>query len=149
MSIRLQSDAIDPEQEARAFREQLGESGALVTFTGIMRGKDGEREISAMTLEHYPGMTEKSLKAIEEEARTRWPLDKCLIIHRFGKMTPGEPILFLAVATRHRRQAFEAAEFLIDWLKTKAPFWKYEENNKGGEWVKARAEDDEAADSWN
>ncbi len=149
MTVRLQTEPLDPEVEVRTFRGRLDESGALVTFTGLMRGQDGIREISRMTLEHYPGMTEASLMAIEKEALERWPLDDCLIIHRIGEIMPGEPILLVAIAARHRQQAFKAAEFLIDWLKTKAPFWKYEEDSDGGRWVGARSQDDKLAKRWD
>jgi molybdopterin synthase catalytic subunit len=101
-----------------------------------------------MTLEHYPGMTERELTAIEEEARRRWPLDASLIIHRYGRLEPGERIVLVVTASSHRAAAFEACEFLVDWLKTKAPFWKMEETPKGERWVEALAEDDTAAERW-
>jgi molybdopterin synthase catalytic subunit len=101
-----------------------------------------------MTLEHYAGMTEKQLVKIEEEALDRWPLEESLIIHRYGRMVPSEQIVLVVTASAHRKAAFESCEFLIDWLKTKAPFWKSEETPKGKEWVQARASDDMAADRW-
>jgi molybdopterin synthase catalytic subunit len=101
-----------------------------------------------MTLEHYPGMTEKELARIEAEARARWPLEDVLIIHRHGRLEPGERIVLVATASAHRQAAFDACQFLIDWLKTRAPFWKREEGPAGARWVEARAEDDDAAARW-
>ena len=101
-----------------------------------------------MTLEHYPGMTEKMLTKLEAEARARWPLEDCLIIHRFGRLEPGDRIVLVATASAHRQAALEACGFLIDWLKTKAPFWKLEETAAGTQWVAARASDDHAAARW-
>ena len=115
-----------------------------MTFSGIVRGGD----VGAMTLEHYPGMTEAALEEIEAEARTRWDLSACLIIHRVGRLMPGENIMMVAAASRHRKAAFEAAEFLMDYLKTRAPFWKKEETAEGARWVDARVLDDEAAARW-
>jgi molybdopterin synthase catalytic subunit len=106
-------------------------------------------EVSAMTLEHYPGMTEKALSEIEAEARKRWPLDDALIVHRFGRMLPGEDIVLVICCSAHREAAFDACRFLMDWLKTKAPFWKLEEGEKGASWVAERHEDHEAAKRWN
>jgi molybdopterin synthase catalytic subunit len=107
-----------------------------------------EGGLSAMTLEHYPGMTEKMLTRIDEEAQARWPLEASLVIHRYGRLEPGDRIVLVATASAHRQAAFEACQFLIDWLKTKAPFWKLEETPEGGQWVAARAGDDEAAERW-
>lgn len=101
-----------------------------------------------MTLEHYPGMTERQLAAIEAEARGRWPLEDCLIIHRHGRLEPGDRIVLVLTASAHREAAFQACQFLIDWLKTKAPFWKLEETSDGGQWVEARSSDDELAARW-
>ena len=105
--------------------------------------------VNTMTLEHYPGMTEKALHTIEIEARKRWLLEATLIIHRYGRLKPGDQIVLVAVASAHRKSAFEACHFLIDWLKTQAPFWKLEEKPTGSEWVTARNSDDEAAARWN
>ena len=126
--------------------------GGVASFVGLVRdtvgsGADG-KTIGAMTLEHYPGMTEKMLGKLEAEARTRWPLEDCLIIHRFGRLEPGERIVLVATASAHRQAALEACAFLIDWLKTKAPFWKLEETASGERWVAARASDDQAAARW-
>ena len=116
----------------------------------MVREMAGEDAISAMTLEHYPGMTEKKLQEIEEIARDRWPLEDVLIIHRYGRMEPGENIVLVVTASAHRKAAFESAEFLMDFLKTKAPFWKLEEDDKGdGSWVDAREDDDAAAAKWD
>ena len=105
-------------------------------------------EISGMTLEHYPGMTEKALEKIDGEAQSRWPLEATLIIHRYGRLEPGDQIVLVAAASGHREAAFEACHFLIDWLKTKAPFWKLENSSAGGQWVEARDSDDLAAGRW-
>ena len=110
-------------------------------------GATGE-QISGMTLEHYPGMTEKALQKIDTEAQARWPLEATLIIHRYGRLEPGDQIVFVAAASGHREAAFEACHFLIDWLKTKAPFWKLEDSSSGGQWVDARDSDDAAAARW-
>lgn len=138
---------LDPAAEAAAIPADP-ETGAVVTFTGHMRGQDGEEEILAMTLEHYPGMTERQLAAIAAEAERRWSLRACRVAHRHGRILPGEAIVVVATAARHRRDAFAAAEFLMDWLKTRAPFWKREETKRGMRWVAARAEDDAAAARW-
>ena len=122
--------------------------GALASFTGLVRGSDGDAAIGAMTLEHYPGMTEKKLAEIEAEARRRWPLEDCLVIHRYGRLEPGEGIVLVITASSHRKAALESCAFLIDWLKTSAPFWKLEERDAGQEWVEARASDDQAAEKW-
>ena len=146
--IRVCAEPFDPEAESAAFRARVPGSGAVVTFLGQVRGQGSEGEIAAMTLEHYPGMTEKALEAIEAEARRRWPLDDVTIIHRHGRLTPGEAIVFVATASPHRKAAYEASEFLVDWLKTKAPFWKKEEGQFGAKWVDAKSEDDDAAARW-
>jgi len=108
----------------------------------------GDEKISAMTLEHYPGMTEKELERIEAEANERWPLQSSLIIHRYGLLEPGDRIVFVGTTSAHRQAAFDACQFLIDWLKTKAPFWKLEETPQGGQWVSAKDSDDSAAERW-
>ncbi len=115
---------------------------------GLVRDMVAEEALSAMTLEHYPGMTEKALAGIEEEACARWPLEASLIVHRVGRLEPGERIVLVAAASAHRQAAFEACQFLIDWLKTKAPFWKQEDTESGPKWVEARGSDDEAAERW-
>ena len=113
---------------SRAARPRIG---GVTSFVGLVREGAGDEKISAMTLEHYPGMTEKQLAAIEAEARRRWPLDAVLIVHRYGRLVPGERIVLVAVASPHRDAAFDACRFLIDWLKTEAPFWKLEETSAG------------------
>lgn len=145
MVVRVQTEDFDLGVEAAALRGD-GDAGALVTFSGIVRG--GEGDVAAMTLEHYPGMTEAALEEIEAEARDRWDLSASLIIHRVGRLMPGENIMMVAAAARHRKAAFEAAEFLMDYLKTRAPFWKKEETPEGARWVDAREGDDAAAARW-
>ena len=147
--IRVQEAGFDPGAELTAFIGRCGHgTGGIASFTGLVRdGGDGQHLLS-MTLEHYPGMTEKQLAAIEAEARSRWRLADVLIIHRYGRMLPGEPIVLVATAAAHRRAALDACEFLIDWLKTKAPFWKLEETEAGTDWVAAKASDDDAAERW-
>ena len=118
-------------------------------FVGLVRDFSGGGAVSAMTLEHYPGMTERQLAAIEEEARTRWPLDAVLIVHRYGRLEPGDRIVLCATASAHRRAAIDACSFLIDWLKTRAPFWKLEETPDGARWVEADPEDSAAGERWD
>jgi molybdopterin synthase catalytic subunit len=118
-------------------------------FVGTVRDQSYGAEVGAMTLEHYPGMTEKALQDIAAEAQRRWPLDATLIIHRYGRLLPGDDIVLVVAASRHREAAFEACHFLIDWLKTKAPFWKLEEGSDGANWVEARESDDDAAERWS
>ena len=151
--IRVQREDFDPAEEVRRLTTGNHAIGGVVTFTGLVRdmadvGK-GHETVSAMTLEHYPGMTEKMLAAIEADANARWPLDASLIIHRYGRLEPGEQIVFVATASAHRHAAFEANMFLVDWLKTKAPFWKLEDTTDGPHWVEARTADDRAAARWN
>ncbi|PLX35471.1 MAG: molybdenum cofactor biosynthesis protein MoaE, partial [Hyphomicrobiales bacterium] len=122
--IRVQRDDFDIGAEIAALKQGRPEIGAIVSFTGLTRDSSHGKHVSAMTLEHYPGMTEKALQEIEQEAHERWPLDGSLIIHRYGRLEPGENIVLVLTASAHRQAAFEAAEFLMDWLKTKAPFWK-------------------------
>jgi molybdopterin synthase catalytic subunit len=147
--IRVQAEPFDPGRELAGFGEGRTDIGAVATFLGLVRDRHGGERITAMTLEHYPGMTERQLEAIEAEARARWPLDDCLVIHRYGRMLPGEPIVLVATASAHRHAALEACAFLIDWLKTRAPFWKLEETEGGdARWVEARESDDMAAARW-
>ena len=145
--VRVQEAPFDVVAEYAAFRTDV-RCGALVSFTGIVREDGGDARITAMTLEHYPGMTERAIADICKEACRRWPLKKVLVIHRYGRLVPDEDIVLVITAADHRRDAFEAAEFLMDWLKTKAPFWKLEETERGARWVAARASDDEAAARW-
>ncbi len=142
--IKVQAEDFDIGAEVALLQRGRTDIGAVVTFTGIVRGSDGLR---AMTLEHYPGMTEAELERVEAEARSRWLLSESLIIHRFGKLRPGDNIMMVATASAHRKAAFEAAEFLMDYLKTSAPFWK-KEAAETETWVSAKDEDDEAAVRW-
>ena len=146
--IRVQQEDFDVGAELSRFGADNHAIGGVCSFVGLVRDMAGDDRISTMTLEHYPGMTEKQLAAIEAEARKRWPLEDSLIIHRYGRMEPGERIVMVATASAHRDAAFEAARFLMDWLKTKAPFWKLEETARGGQWVDARESDDVAAERW-
>src|SRR3954463_16806805 len=132
-----------------AFARGRTDVGGIASFVGLVRDEHGGTPVTAMTLEHYPGMTERQLEAIVAEARRRWPLQDALVVHRFGRMLPGEPIVLVLTASAHRAAALDACAFLIDWLKTRAPFWKLEETEADGErWVEARAADDDAAARW-
>lgn len=146
--IRVQAEDFDLGEELKQMTADNKAIGGLCSFVGLVRDMAGDENISAMTLEHYPGMTEKALGEIEAEAHTRWELDGTLIIHRYGRLEPGEQIVLVAAASAHREAAFEACHFLIDWLKTKAPFWKLEDTPKGGRWVDARDSDTAAAGRW-
>ena len=148
MTIRVQDTAFDAAGELRKFRSAHRLSGATAMFIGTVREMTEGERIDDMTLEHYPGMTEKALAEIEAEALKRWPLDASLIIHRYGRLTPGDDIVLVITASAHRQAAFAACEFLMDWLKTKAPFWKLEETASGARWVAARDSDDTAAARW-
>src|ERR687883_118458 len=129
--IRVQREDFDVGAELEALTRGKTGIGGITSFVGLVRDIAGDKRIGAMTLEHYPGMTERELEAIEAEARRRWPLDAVLIIHRYGRLEPGERIVLVATASAHREAAFESCQFLIDWLKTKAPFWKLEETPQG------------------
>jgi molybdopterin synthase catalytic subunit len=146
--IRVQEASFDVGAELEALHAGRTDIGAVASFVGLVRDHAGEQAIGAMTLEHYPGMTEKKLAEIEAEAQARWPLQASLIVHRYGRMLPGEPIVLVATASEHRVAALEACAFLIDWLKTQAPFWKLEETEATQRWVEARAADDQAAARW-
>jgi len=144
--ILVQEAAFDLAAETAALTAGRTDVGGVASFLGVCRGDDG---LAAMVLEHYPGMTERAIARIAAEAEARWPLTGCTVIHRTGRILPGEPIVLVLTASAHRAAALEACAFLIDWLKTKAPFWKREEFADGRErWVAARAEDDEAAARW-
>ena len=149
MTIRVQREDFDPGQELENLTRGRHSIGGAVSFVGLVRDVHGERQVGAMTLEHYPGMTEKELARIEAEARARWPLAGSLIIHRIGRLVPGDNIVLVVTASAHRQAALESCAFLIDWLKTKAPFWKLEETAEGQRWVDAKDSDDAAADRWN
>ncbi|MCW0316413.1 Molybdopterin synthase catalytic subunit [Pantoea ananatis] len=125
------------------------EDGAVVTFTGKVRNHNLGDDVAALTLEHYPGMTEKALQEIIDEARQRWPLQRVSVIHRIGELFPGDEIVFVGVTSAHRSSAFAAAEFIMDYLKTRAPFWKRETTDQGDRWVDARSSDHEAAQRWD
>lgn len=146
--IRVQEEPIEVGAELAGFCAGRSDVGAVASFVGLVRDSADGRPLVAMTLEHYPGMTEKELARIAEEARARWPLQDCLVIHRFGRMTPGEAIVLVLTASPHRAAALDACAFLIDWLKTRAPFWKLEETVAGSRWVEARDADDDAAARW-
>lgn len=134
--------------ELKAMTDGNHRIGGLTSFVGLVRDIAGGEAVSAMTLEHYPGMTEKQLAEIEAEANRRWELDASLIIHRYGRLEPGDQVVLVACASAHREAAFEACYFLIDWLKTRAPFWKLEDTPDGGKWVDAKASDDAATARW-
>ena len=146
--IRVQREDFDPGAEVAALTAGRRDVGGVVTFVGLVRDLADGQAIGAMTLEHYPGMTEKQLQAIEAEANRRWPLSASLIVHRYGRLEPGDRIVLVAAASPHRDAAFDACRFLIDWLKTQAPFWKLEEGEAGARWVDAKASDDAAAMRW-
>ncbi|MBI2718063.1 MAG: molybdenum cofactor biosynthesis protein MoaE [Rhizobiales bacterium] len=146
--IRIQRETFDTGAELAKLKAGNRDIGGMVCFVGLVREFSEGRDVSAMTLEHYPGMTEQALAEIDAEAQRRWPLAATLIVHRYGRLEPGDDIVLVIAASAHREAAFEACHFLIDWLKTKAPFWKLEENRHGAHWVEARESDDEAARRW-
>lgn len=149
MTIRVQREDFDIGGEVKRLTGGCPNVGAIVTFTGKVRGEVGGQHIAAMTLEHYPGMTERELSRVEAEARARWPLQASLVIHRFGELRPGDNIVLVITASAHRHAAFEAASFLMDYLKTRAPFWKKETSPTGqGVWVDARIDDETASERW-
>jgi len=148
MAVRVQEADFDVGAELAALTAGRTDVGAVASFVGLVRDVHGAQAVTAMTLEHYPGMTEKALAAIEAEARARWPLQEAVVVHRFGRLLPGDRIVMVGVASAHRQAAFEACAFLMDWLKTKAPFWKQEETPDGARWVEARDADDAAAGRW-
>ena len=147
--IRVQESPFDPGAELASLKAGGAPAGATVMFVGTVRELSEGRSIAAMTLEHYPAMTERALAEIEAEARHRWPLETVLIVHRYGRLEPGEDIVLVITRSGHREAAFEACAFLMDWLKTKAPFWKLEADAKGERWVEARGSDEEAAQRWS
>lgn len=149
MAVRVQREDFDVGAEVRALTAGRHDIGGIVTFTGTVRGEAKGRPITSMTLEHYPGMTEAELARVEAEALERWPLAASLVIHRYGELRPGDNIVLVVTASAHRHAAFEAAEFLMDYLKTRAPFWKKETAADGsGGWVDARESDDAALARW-
>lgn len=148
MAVRVQAEDFDMGAEVAALTAGRPSIGGVASFLGLVRDVAGGAPVTAMTLEHYPGMTERQLDAIEAEARARWPLDDVLIIHRYGRLEPGDRIVLVVTASAHRDAAFESCHFLMDWLKTKAPFWKLEDTPGGERWVAAKASDDAAAARW-
>ena len=147
-TVRIQSEPFDAAAEAKKLSGGRTDVGALVTFTGICRGNEGSEPIVALTLEHYPGMAEAEIERHVAEAVARWPLIGVTVIHRHGRIQPGEDIMMVATASSHRQAAFAAAEFLMDYLKTRAPFWKQVEKADGKIWVEAKTTDDAAAERW-
>lgn len=143
--IRVSHDDFDVSSELAALERAGRRAGAAVTFTGIVRSDDG---VVSMELEHYPEMTEKSLAQIVSKARSRWSIEDVVVIHRVGELKAGERIVLTIVTSEHRREAFEASEFIMDWLKTEAPFWKKETTPEGGRWVDARESDELAKSRW-
>ena len=148
MTVRLQRENFDPAAEAAGLTRGRTDVGAVVTFTGICRGAESGEPIAALTLEHYPGMAEAEIASHVAEANSRWPLIGVTVIHRYGRIEPGENIVLVVTASSHREAAFAAAEFLMDYLKTRAPFWKQVEAPAGKAWVEAKEADDAAADRW-
>ena len=146
--IRVQLEDFDLGLELSKLSNGNHQIGGMVSFVGLVRDMAAGDSISAMTLEHYPGMTEKRLTEIDQAANERWELNASLIIHRYGRLEPGDNIVLVACASPHRESAFDACHFLIDWLKTKAPFWKLEETRDGGHWVEAQTKDDVAMARW-
>ena len=147
-TIRIQEADFDVAQEIAALSNGRTDIGAVVSFSGICRGSENGEPIGALTLEHYPGMAEAEIGRHADEALSRWPLQGLTVIHRFGRIVPGENIVLVVTASSHRQAAFEAAEFLMDYLKTNAPFWKREESEKGTSWIEARDHDDAATARW-
>jgi len=147
-NIRLQREPFDAAAEAEKLARGRSDIGAVVTFTGLCRGEENGAPIAALTLEHYPGMAEAEIARHVESAQQRWSLLGVSVIHRYGRIAPGEPIVLVVTASSHRHDAFAAAEFLMDYLKTRAPFWKRVEHAQDGHWVGAKLSDDAAADRW-
>jgi molybdopterin synthase catalytic subunit len=148
MTVRVQTEPFNAAVEIAAFLAGRRASGGIASFIGICRDEHAGLPVAAMTLEHYPGMTEAEIGRIEDEARRRWPLHDVLVVHRCGRLRPGEPIVLVLTASAHRAAALESCAFLIDWLKTRAPFWKLEETPEGERWVDAREGDEAAARRW-
>lgn len=146
MIIRVQSEEFDAGAELNHFAQRRHDVGAIVSFTGVVRDTAGD--LKEMMIEHYPGMTERAISKIAEEAIARWDLADALVIHRFGALTPGTPIMMVAAASAHRAAAFEAADFLMDYLKSRAPFWKKEITSQGATWVAAKNADEDALKRW-
>ncbi|AKU20413.1 molybdopterin synthase catalytic subunit MoaE [Massilia sp. MB5] len=148
LQVRIQTDDFDVAGELAGLRAGDARVGGIVSFVGTVRDLNEGATISSMELEHYPGMTEQSIQAIIDQARQRWPLYGALVIHRVGPLRPMDQIVLVAVTSAHRGEAFAACEFIIDYLKTEAPFWKKEETPEGARWVDARVSDDQALRKW-
>jgi molybdopterin synthase catalytic subunit len=148
VTIRIQESDFDVTREIAALTAGRSDIGAVVSFTGICRGSEDGADITALTLEHYPGMAEAEIARHAETAMARWPVTGISVVHRVGRMTPGENIVLVLTASKHRQAAFEAAEFLMDYLKANAPFWKRVDGRDGANWVEARDHDDAAAARW-
>jgi len=149
MTVRVQTGDFDIGAEIAAMRRGNSKVGAVASFIGVVRDLNEGDRVAEMTLEHYPGMTEKALEKIVAEARSRWEIYDALVVHRVGTLKPGDQIVLVVVTGAHRGEAFEACEFLMDYLKTRAPFWKKEATPEGSRWVDARESDDAAADRWS
>ena len=147
-TVRIQREPFDAAAETAKLTRGRTDAGAAVTFTGICRGDENGKPIAALTLEHYPGMAESEIESHVAEAAQRWPLIGVTVIHRYGRIVPGEDIMMVATVSAHRAAAFAAADFLMDYLKTRAPFWKQVEKTDGKIWVEAKASDDTAAERW-
>ena len=148
IKVKIQNDDFDVSKEMKKL--QTNETGAIVNFVGIVRGKDGKtnEDIFSMTLEHYPGMTELEIESIVMNSTTRWEISAVTVIHRIGKLFSSDQIVFVGVASKHRQNAFDACNYIMDWLKTKAPFWKIEEGSKEKKWVEFNSSDSKATRKW-
>jgi molybdopterin synthase catalytic subunit len=149
MPVRVQTEDFDVGRELAALRNSDPSIGAVAAFVGTVRDVNADASVSSMTLEHYPGMTERALAAIVADAKARWSIAEALVIHRVGPLHPADQIVLVACTSAHRGEAFAACEFIMDYLKTRAPFWKKEETPEGARWVEARASDDDAAARWH
>ncbi len=149
MAVRVQEEAFDVGQELAALTAGRVDVGAVASFVGLVRDRNDGQGITAMTLEHYPGMTQSALDDIVAQARSRWDLLDVLVVHRYGRLVPGDPIVLVLVSSAHRGEAFSACEFVMDFLKTSAPFWKKEVTPDGARWVDARDTDSAAARRWD
>ncbi|MDG1580089.1 molybdopterin synthase catalytic subunit MoaE [Pseudomonas sp. GOM6] len=149
MSVRVQAEPFDPGAEVNALHAANLGIGAVASFIGYVRDYNDGQDVRGMFLEHYPGMTEKALEKIAAEAGERWPLLRVEVLHRVGRLQPGEPIVFVGTASAHRQAAFDACNFIMDYLKTRAPFWKKEDTPEGERWVEGRASDQAALQRWH
>jgi molybdopterin synthase catalytic subunit len=148
MPVRIQEQDFDVSRELAALRAGNPRIGAIASFIGVVRDLNDASQVSTLTLEHYPGMTEKALSKIVDDAKNRWQIDDALVIHRVGKLEPRDQIVLVAVTSAHRGESFAACQFIMDYLKTRAPFWKKERTPDGERWVEARASDEDAAARW-